>query len=87
MQAWEDPWQHETAPSVDGGRETAEASVYCVRKELFFVSSPALLSDMGITAAFSPCGILPLDLMFGFSPFSRFCRLNMKFVPINIKVV
>jgi len=50
-----------------------------VRNELFLVRSPALLSDMGITAAFCPCGIFPLDLMLGFSPFSKFCRPNIDF--------
>jgi hypothetical protein len=71
---------------VDDGTEVDKGD-YCVRKELFFVSSPALLSDMGITAAFSPCGIFPRDLMFGFRPFSRFCKLNMKFHSINVEVV
>lgn len=46
---------------------------------MFLVRSPALLSDMGITAAFCPCGIFPLDLMLGFSPFRIFCGPNIVF--------
>lgn len=46
---------------------------------MFLVRSPALLSDMGITAAFCPCGVFPLDLMLGFSPFSKFCGPNIDF--------
>jgi len=38
-------------------------------KELFFEMRPALLSDIGITAVFSPLGILARDFMFGFRPF------------------
>jgi hypothetical protein len=41
-------------------------------KELFLEMRPALLSDIGITAVFSPLGILARDLMFGFSPLMMF---------------
>jgi hypothetical protein len=47
------------------------------------VRSPALLSDMGITAVFCPCGIFPLDLMLGFSPFSIFCGPNSDFHAVD----
>lgn len=50
---------------------------------MFLVRSPALLSDMGITAVFCPCGIFPLDLMLGFSPFNMFCGPNINFYVVD----
>lgn len=50
---------------------------------MFLVRSLALLSDMGITAAFCPCGVFPLDLMLGFSPFSKFCGPNVDFYVVG----
>ena len=69
---------------MTGNKKAAYGDHVWLRKLLFLVISPALLSDIGITADFSPFGNFGCVFMFGFRPFRIFWKLSRTYVDTQI---